>query len=177
MKKIILLQTLLFSSFCAFAQSYKIEKVDSVAKNKSEIYSSTKLFIAQTWNSAQDVIQNDDKENGIILVKGIHRENVYPANPFQDPTIYTYSYTIKFMMKDNKYKMVAEDIFCTSAYCGTVKWPKIEISDSPVYPGLWKSSLKEEKYMALIESVKHHLKQVLESYDTNLKTKLVIEDF
>jgi hypothetical protein len=177
MKKIILLQTLLFSSFCAFAQGYKIEKVDSVAKSKSEIYSSTKSFIAQTWNSAQDVIQNDDKENGIIIVKGILREDVYATKLSPDPTKYTYSYTIKFMMKDNKYKIVAEDIFCTSAYCETVKWPKIEISDLPVYPGLWKCSLKEEKYMALIESVKYHLKQVVESYDNSLKTKPVIEDF
>jgi hypothetical protein len=80
-------------------------------------------------------------------------------------------------MKDNKYKIVVEDIICTRAYCVDYKWPSVEISDSPVYPGYVKCSLKEEKYMALIDSVKLQLNAIVESYDIALKTKPVIEDF
>ena len=40
------------------------------------IYSDTKLFIGNYWKSAKDVIQNDDKEGGIILLKGIQLMNV-----------------------------------------------------------------------------------------------------
>ncbi len=35
---------------------------------KTHLYSATKMFIAEFWKSAKDVIQNDDKEAGIILI-------------------------------------------------------------------------------------------------------------
>ena len=50
---------------------YKLnEKIDSVNKTKLQIYTDTKMFIAEYWKSAQNVIQNDDKDAGVILIKG-----------------------------------------------------------------------------------------------------------
>jgi hypothetical protein len=51
--------------------NFKWEVTDSSKKSASEIYSETKMFIAKTWKSSNEVIQNDDKEAGIILVKAI----------------------------------------------------------------------------------------------------------
>ena len=177
MKKTIFLFAFIFATIATFAQSYKIEKVDSVAKSKDEIYSETKAFIARSWNSAQDVIQNDDKEAGIIILKGIIVEEVYATKMSPDPTKYVYSYTFKFLMKDNQYKIVVEDVSCDRASCLNYRWPSIEISDSPIYPGYVKCSLKEEKYMALIESVKTRLNLIVKSYEESLNTKPIIEDF
>ena len=78
---------------------------------------------------------------------------------------------------DNKYKVVVEDVSCDRASCGNYRWPSIEISDSPIYPGYVKSSLKEEKYMELIESIKTRLNLIVKSYEESLNTKPIIEDF
>jgi hypothetical protein len=175
--KNLILGALLLLSTISFGQSYKIEKTDSVSKSKGEIYSATKAFIARSWNSSQDVIQNDDREGGIIILKGIIIEEVYANKISPDPTKYVYSYTFRFLMKDNKYKVVVEDISCDRATCLTYRWPSIEITDSPTYPGYMKCSLKEEKYMALIESVKNRLNGIVLSYEESLNTKPIIEDF
>lgn len=72
MKKTILLIAGIFIGFASFAQTnFKWEKIDSVAKTKSQLYSDTKMFIAETWKSSKDVIQNDDKEGGVLLIRGI----------------------------------------------------------------------------------------------------------
>ena len=100
---------------CAHAQTdFKWDKVDSVAKIKGQIYSDTKMFIAEFWKSAQNVIQNDDKEGGSILIKGASIQSKY----FQmNDHTWTFSYTVKFMMKDNKCRIVIEDVYCQSARC------------------------------------------------------------
>ena len=89
------------------------EKTDSVAKSKEEIYSDTKMFIAVKWKSSKDVIQNDDKEGGIILLKGstIKEEFFFGATYY-----YVYGYNVTFRMKDNKFRIVIDNLHCASAY-------------------------------------------------------------
>jgi len=78
MKKLLTTIASLLIIASAFGQStFRIERVDSVSKTKSQIYSDTKMFIAETWKSANDVIQNDDKENGMILIKGVTIQSKY----------------------------------------------------------------------------------------------------
>lgn len=67
------ISTTLLMLWCAvtFGQiNFRWEKIDSVAKSKSQIYSDTKMFIAETWKSSKSVIQNDDKENGAVFIEG-----------------------------------------------------------------------------------------------------------
>lgn len=89
------------------------EKTDSVAKTKAQIYSDTKMFIAITWKSAKNVIQNDDKEGGIILLKGSTTREVFC---FGTTWYYVYYYNVTFRMKDNKFKIVIDNLYCESAY-------------------------------------------------------------
>ena len=71
MKKIFSILLFTLSVNYLFSQTdFKWEKIDSVPKTKYQIYSDTKMFIAENWKSVQNVIQNDDKEAGLILVKG-----------------------------------------------------------------------------------------------------------
>jgi len=124
MKKLFLSGVLFFIVSYSFAQKdFQWDVIDTISKTKSEIYTDTKLFIAETWNSAQSVIQNDDKEGGVILVKGITKVSTF----FQlNPHDYTYKYTVKFFQKEGRFKIVLDEVHCTSALCQMNEWPKVE---------------------------------------------------
>ena len=58
-------------------QNFQWERTDTISKTKSQLYADTKMFIAEEWKSAQNVIQNDDKETGSILIKGRQVNQLY----------------------------------------------------------------------------------------------------
>lgn len=95
-----------------FAQEYKFEKTDTIDLSNDELYSRTKIFIADFWNNANFVTQNDSKEN--IQVVGKHSEIRKVGMGLSN--IYEYKYTVRFRMKDNKYRIEIYDIICTGAY-------------------------------------------------------------
>jgi hypothetical protein len=82
-----------------------IVEIEGVPQN--ELHSRAKQWIATTFKSANAVIQMEDKEEGIIVGKGIskagHRTTMvyYP---------FTFGYTIKIYVKDGKYKYSFSDI-------------------------------------------------------------------
>lgn len=75
--------------------------IDAEGKSKAELYTSAKEFFANTFVSAKDVIQMDDKDGGIIIGKGSKRimiENKKVTVPV------SILFSIKIECKDNKYK-------------------------------------------------------------------------
>lgn len=110
--KLLMIALLMSLTMLSFGQS-TYEKIDSTNKNKVQLYSDTKMFIAEYWKSAQNVIQNDDKEAGMILVKGIFV--ITQQYNFMYSYELTYAYTVKFMFKDNKYKMIIDNAYCDRA--------------------------------------------------------------
>lgn len=167
MKKLLATISCLLIIASAFAQSnFRIERVDSVSKTKSQIYADTKMFIAETWKSANDVIQNDDKENGMILIKGVTIQSKYYQ--MNDHKWY-YSYTVKFLMKEGKYKVILEDVKCTNAYAGTYKWPLIEFCENCEYPGYMKTSINEKRWTELMDSLKNEFNGIVNAYDKYIK--------
>ena len=70
-------------------------------KSANDIYAGVKLWVASNFKSANDVIQLDDKENGIMVVKGnsiVYFTFVgkkYPARVH---------FTLKIEVKDNKFR-------------------------------------------------------------------------
>ena len=74
-----------------------VVQVDSV--NKNTLYTRAKKWFVDTYKSAKDVIQLDDKENGEIIGKGSFKINYYT----RDPSI---SHTISIFVKDGRYKYV-----------------------------------------------------------------------
>jgi hypothetical protein len=168
MRSIILLLIIIFSPSIYGQTNFTWDKVDSISRNKNEIYSSTKMFISQTWNSAQDVIQNDDKDAGMILLKGLSSQSLYYQ---MNDHIWTFSYTVKFLMKDNKYRILIEDVYCKSARCQQYEWALMPVSD--VYPsekGLKLTGVSEQKYLEIMTKLKQDLQSIVDGYEKYLKT-------
>jgi len=113
MKKTILTAfAFLVTTFTFCQTNFEWQIKDSVKNTQAEIYSKTKLFIGTTWKSAKDVIQNDDKEGGVILVKGLSKPGVFTQ--LGATYSYTYSYDVTFKMKDNKYFFELKNVKCFS---------------------------------------------------------------
>ena len=95
----------LISYYSSAQENFKWEKTDTISLDKKTIYSLTKLFISEKFKSANYVIQNDDKDAGIIVVKGACQKNTtFVLNDYT----YSYSFTIIFRIKDNKYKITLD---------------------------------------------------------------------
>ena len=156
-------------SFLTFSQTnFKWDVVDSVPKIKSQIYSETKLFISENWRSAKDVIQNDDKDGGIILIKGLSTQSMYYQ---MNDHKWTYSYTLKIFMKDYKYRIIIENVKCISAVCGTNSWPLIDACDDCEFPGYMKTSLKKDRYDELLSTLKKDLQAIVDRFQKSINSQ------
>lgn len=125
MKGIILITlSVFFNTLISGQTDFKWETIDSTTKSKDQLYSLTKTYIAEKWKSANDVIQNDDKEGGVIILKGLTQKltTKYLMNYHE----FTYQYTMKFYFKDKKYRVQLEDVICHSHYVGVTKGACIE---------------------------------------------------
>ena len=81
--------------------------IDSNNLNKEQTFTKTKLFFVNTFNSAKDVIQLDDKENGIVMGKGSANINIQ-SGKFSIPI--SMSFTIKIESKDGKCRLEVSNI-------------------------------------------------------------------
>lgn len=201
MKKIILLNAVVLMSVVGFSQTnFKWEKVDSVAKTKAQIYSDTKMFIAGTWVTAstetnggavavqiitgngqgtqnqppdKHTIQNDDKEAGSILVSGEMEFNSFFTMNWHK---YRYSYTVNFLMKEGKYKVVIDNVHCIYAHCANYDWPLIEPCDESNCPKYGKTGFPVERLLELMGTLKGNLQGIVDNYDAYIKKPSVSKD-
>jgi len=174
MKKLILLVYGCLIFVASLGQkNFTWEKTDSIPKTKSQIYSDTKIFIAKTWKSAQNVIQNDDKESGNIIVKG---SSIQKVNQYMNVFTYVYNYTVMFKMKDNKIKIIIDNVYCESAVpVGQAKFdiPKIEPFEGEYVKGeggIMTSTLPKKKAVSMMASLKADLQTIVNDYIKTMKT-------
>ena len=175
MKKLFLFQIVFLMISHVFAQTdFVWLKIDSIPKTKSQIYSDTKLFIADYWKSSKIVIQNDNKDEGVILVNG---KNLQIFNFGLCPYEYIYDYTVTFKMKDRKYKISIDHVFCSAAYGGVTRTPlkKIEPSDEIPYP-LETGWLAEKRAVKMMQALKQELQTIVDSYIAFLKAQKTNKD-
>ena len=161
--KIIILSTIAILSFTlTFSQTnFRWEKIDSVPKTKSKIYSDTKMFIAETWKSSKNVIQNDDKEGGAIFIEGTI--NKIGGSGLRSATFW-YSYNVKFYMKEQKYRILIENVeFKSSDRAG---WTAAVASE---WPGGWSCSLMEKPWSELMTSLKTDMQNIINDYEKYIK--------
>lgn len=71
---------------------------------KDQLYSRSKVFFAEFFKSAQDVIQLDDKETGTVLGKGFSNINIGLG-------ITRMYFTIKIQAKEKRYRYSIENIY------------------------------------------------------------------
>lgn len=132
MKKTILLVLLTFS-INIFAQDYTLEEksitgvYDVENKTKSELFSAINKWISLNYNSAQNVIQMNDKESGDIIIKGINSvvykntmKSLYPRNKHITETTTTkFNHIVEFNIKENKYRVNYKIVDIASKDLGT----------------------------------------------------------
>ena len=56
------------------------EVIKAEGKSVSEVYTTVKTWVATNFNSAQDVIQMDDPDNGILVCRGLSNMTTVAAS-------------------------------------------------------------------------------------------------
>ena len=169
MKKLLLISIALFLIYSASGQAdFKWGKIDSIPKSKTQIYSDTKVFISGVWKASGKIIETDDKEAGVIVVKG---KSSQIFNFALCPYEYTYEYIVTFKMRDGMYKITIDHVYCSSAFGGKDRSPikRIEPVDGIPYP-LDTGWLAEKRAVKMIQTLKQELQTILDSYVEFLKT-------
>jgi len=110
----------LMTSLNHHSQEYKLKDktiagvFETEGKTKSEKFSSINKWIALNYNSAQNVVQLNDKESGNIIVKGINEavyknvmKELYPKNKYiQEFNTVKFNHTLEINVKDNKFRII-----------------------------------------------------------------------
>lgn len=76
--------------------------------SSNELYLRAKAWFAHSFNSAQNVIQFDDKESGKIIGKGLFSVRTVTLGSHDAGNI---KFTIEIQVKDGKYKYIITDIW------------------------------------------------------------------
>jgi len=102
--------------------------VEAPNHTKDQIYTSTKIWIAENFKSAKSVIELDSKEDGIIIGNGIIQ---YPCSGMDclAKNDWKVPFTMRVDMKDDKFKITFSNI--------KLSWPASYSSgiSSPAYDG------------------------------------------
>lgn len=107
---------------------------DAPEKSKNDLYILLKSWIAEKYVSANKVIQVDDKEAGLIIVKGIFQ--------YDDWITYSQHHMLKFQIKDNKFRVTLTNIVLSYVFSGTKVENNIE---KTIVDELYKSNGKPNK--------------------------------
>jgi len=140
-----------------------IVNIDSVSKD--ELYYRAKRWFVDTYSSAQDNIQIDDKENGEIVGKGCFRT-------YWDVTLLSgmevnICQTVRIQIKDGKFKYEFKD-FSIRYYVA----PDLNTMASDVDMQLenWKSYSKKNS-QRIFKKIDANVNDLIKSLSTALKTK------
>ncbi|MDQ1770429.1 DUF4468 domain-containing protein [Labilibaculum sp. A4] len=99
MKKLLLGILLLFS-VSAFAKEFT-EVIEAPDKTADQLYSSARGWFAETFKSADDVLQMDDPVSGKLIGKGFSKVPIKAAGMIVEIKM---QYTIKIFVKDGRFK-------------------------------------------------------------------------
>lgn len=109
--KTITVSILLLLSFKSFTQELVIrDTITRSGKTKSDLYTLTKIWVAKTFVDANNVIKMDDKDAGVLILKG--NSNVHVKGSFGTGVGYDGAcwYTITFYLKDEQCVYTIEGI-------------------------------------------------------------------
>lgn len=105
MKTLLLAFTVFALAGCAGLQPAKQTSIENVAdvpgQSKDQIYTASKIWLAETFRSAKEVIEVDDKAAGVIIGNG---QIIYPCSGMSCVLTQTIKFTLRIDIKDAKYK-------------------------------------------------------------------------
>lgn len=175
MKKIFLFLISLLAFQLVNAEDFKFSKIVESSGTASELFSKSKMFVADFWNSAKNVTQNADENINVIQVKAI--KDMERKAGMGIGYFYTYKYTVKIQTKDNKCKIDIYDITCDDAYAdglgGRKNIPiiqpfmgdKTDQKTSKMGNGLSKS-----KAVEMMKDLKDYFNNIIAEYEKNINT-------
>lgn len=188
MKKLLLF--FYFSIFAIFINAqngFEWDKRFDSDKSKDDLFALGKMFVAEAWNSAQDVTQNADKEAGVILIKAVE-PFVARANNFYNAEYYI-RYTVKLYFKDKRYRIVIDGLDCTKIIVGNnvfLKGEKTLFGGWPMYPfleeypeskGLKKTGMKKKDYDELTANIKGFFNTLVMEFEKSMQQENLDEDW
>lgn len=145
MKKTLILFCLIIISSTINSQNpIKVDTIISIANiSKDDLFVKASTWIAQKYNSAQDVVQYSDKEAGVIVCKGLF------SHSFGNPMIYGFfngkiSYTLSIKVKDGKCRVTIDGF--THKSDTSVGYDFGLIKDTDTYDGRWRKKKSAIKY-------------------------------
>jgi hypothetical protein len=143
--------------------------VDSV--NAKELFSRSKIWFANTYNSSKEVIQNIDSDNYIIIGKAQMRAH---AQSFGERTWGYVKYSITIYCKDNRYKYVISDFYhegdkyaSASTYIPSVGHFTINTLESGGF-----SSYRKKDFDKLCIEINDNVNQLIKSLKNDMSKKL-----
>jgi hypothetical protein len=128
----------------------EVVKVDSL--NKKELYNRAKKWVVLKYKSANDVIQLDDKEDGIIIGKGNFGIKYYSRRP-------TINHTLQIETRDGRYKYTISSFIYSDVQKDTFTVEE--------FPKSWAG--KKKLYRTLDEKVNSIIADLKKSMETELK--------
>lgn len=113
MKKLVILFSLACLPFLGMAQDMPVdpetkkvtysEVVPAEGLSQSDIYLQAQAWFAKTFNDANSVIQVQDKEQGLLIGKGMSEENI-------NNVLTPFWFTVKIEAKEGRYRYEITDI-------------------------------------------------------------------
>ena len=145
-----------------------IVKVDSVTK-KIELYQRSKLWFVEVFKSANDVIQLDDKENGVIVGKGFFK-TTWVLNEYITITA-NIQMTITINTKDGRYRYELSDFKVIDTWKeGSNNY------DFPLEEWTVETPYNDALAPIFYKKIDDNIKLILLSLDNKLKTPTIAQN-
>lgn len=174
MKKMLLAVLCMFAALSINAQDFKFEKVIEAGKKQPELYSASKMFVADFWNSAKNVTQNQDDAAATIQVKAIKEVEVKAGMGLVN--LYTYKYSVKIQAKDNKCRIQIYDVICDEAcQAGLGNEHKIPLiqpfmgDDTDQKTKSMGKGVSKKKTVEMMQELKSFFNSIIASYEKQLQ--------
>lgn len=140
------------------SQIQEVIEFEGISRDK--IYSGSRQWVAQAFKSAQDVIQMDDKDSGVIIAKGNMQ---YPCSGswlcsgYNDARV---KFTLKIESRDGRARVTFSDIvhYSPTSYAGGFKTPEFE---APV--------TNRTKSLDTVSQVRDKFEELLDDYEDSVK--------
>ena len=97
MKKIFVLG-LLLCSMMTFGQNHEFKRDIPITTDKNNTYNAILIWVAESFNDSNEVVKLKDKDSGIIVIKGVIKDNTF-----------TTSFTIRFTITETNCNVIIKD--------------------------------------------------------------------
>ena len=172
MKKLILMLAMALPML-VFSQEFEFEKIINMDKSRGELYSASKTFVADFWNSAKTVTQNEDENSCTLQIKALKTMEVKIGMGMF--CAYDYVYTVKIQAKDKRCRIKIYDITCKDSYQnglgGRQSIPEIQPFNGDNTEQKTKKmgrGISKEKAVEMMAELKLYFENIISQYETSV---------